>query len=201
MRVIAGHCKGRQLRSPPGERTRPILDRVKASLFDWLGARLALPGRLPAVHVCDLYCGAGSQGIEALSRGAASCSFVETDSSALKCLRENLERCGLVDRAVIVGRPAERLSLHARDGGGFGIIFLDPPYRESEAFAPKSAIWGVVSRLGREIAAEPGALLLWRHSDRFEPPGELPAAWLLVDRRSWGSMGVSMYQRPTEGSP
>ncbi len=201
MRVIAGHCKGRQLSSPRGERTRPILDRVKASLFDWLGARLAMPGQLPAVHFCDLYCGAGSQGIEALSRGAASCSFVETDKAALKCLQENLERCGVVDRAVIVAQPAERLGLRARDGGGFGLLFLDPPYRDSEAFAPNSPIWSVVSRLGREIATAPDALLIWRHADRFEPPGELPGRWMLLDRRTWGSIGVSMYRRPRQEAP
>lgn len=95
MRVISGTAKGRRLKSP-GTATRPITDRVKENLFNILGTRVL------DANVLDLFAGTGSVGIEALSRGARSATFVEVDRDALRALRENLELTRLADRAKIV---------------------------------------------------------------------------------------------------
>ena len=99
MRVIAGTARGRPLVAPRGAHTRPITDRVKETLFGILGDRV-LDARF-----LDLFAGSGSVGIEALSRGAASCDFVEHDRRAVAAIRENLERAGV----------AELASVHATD--------------------------------------------------------------------------------------
>src|SRR6266542_119913 len=110
MRVIAGSARGRPLVAPRGTGTRPITDRVKETLFGILGERV-----LDAA-VLDLYAGSGAIGIEALSRGAASCEFVEHDRPAVAAIRENLARAGVAEQASVhdmdvvryLERPAER---------------------------------------------------------------------------------------------
>lgn len=193
MRVIAGEFRGRTLTTPEGLSTRPILDRVKGSLFDWLGSRLALPGQLPPVNVCDLFCGAGSQGIEALSRGAAFCAFVETDPGALKCLRSNIAALKIADRCQIVNRPAESAVVTTPNGEGCSIVFVDPPYRLSEDVSPTGVMGRVIARIGREIPTRPEALMVWRHDDSVRLPSELPSGWTTIDRRTWGSNAITMY--------
>ena len=94
MRVIAGRFRGRTLDAPPGQSTRPITDRAKETLFNVLGHRFALPGCLPGFVVLDVFAGTGSLGLEALSRGAAACTFVEQDRRALRYLRQNIARLG-----------------------------------------------------------------------------------------------------------
>ena len=195
MRVISGRYKGTRLRTPPGQGTRPILDRVKGSLFDWLGSKLALPGQLPPLNACDLFCGGGSQGIEALSRGAAFCCFVENDRSALACLRANLDQLGIIETAVVVARPAESVTVSPPTDQGFGLIFLDPPYRLSEDVSKDSVMGRVLARVGTHVPVEPDALLLWRHADSCMLPKSVPGDWETVDRRSWGTMAMTMFQK------
>src|SRR5438105_755488 len=93
MRVITGEAKGRKLKAPKTVGTRPILDRVKTALFDILSTRVE------NARFLDLFGGTGSVGIEALSRGAASATFIELNSKVLKLLRENLQITGLAGRA------------------------------------------------------------------------------------------------------
>lgn len=195
MRVIAGRYKGSRLKTPPGFGTRPILDRVKASMFDWLGSRLAQPGSLPPVNTCDLFCGGGGQGIEALSRGAAFCAFVDKDRSALACLKENLNHLGIVETGVVIGGPAESVTIAPPPSRGFGLIFVDPPYRLSEDVSENSVMARVACRLGSQVLVEPDALLLWRHADSCMLPDVVPGEWKAVDRRSWGTMAITMFER------
>ena len=195
MRVISGQYKGRRLQSPRGLKTRPIADRVKAALFDWLGSRLAEPGRLPPVNVCDLFCGAGSQGIEAISRGAAFCAFVETDREALACLRRNLDQLGVIDEALIVDRSADCVTLEPPGDGLFDIIFVDPPYSMSEDVCESSIAGRVAAGIGTHIPTTPQAMVLWRHSDSCMLPAILPGGWQTVERRTWGTMAVTMLQK------
>jgi 16S rRNA (guanine966-N2)-methyltransferase len=158
MRVIAGTARGRPLVAPRGTATRPIADRVKETLFAILAERV-----LDAM-VLDLFAGSGAVGIEALSRGAAHCDFVEHDRRALASIRENLERAGVGDRATVhgedvlhyLGRPA---------GDRFGLVFLDPPYIERAILAP-------LERLVARLA--PDATVVVKHHWRTpipEPPG------------------------------
>jgi 16S rRNA (guanine966-N2)-methyltransferase len=158
MRVIAGSARGRPLVVPRGSATRPITDRVKETLFGILGERV-----LDAA-VLDLYAGSGAIGIEALSRGAASCDFVEHDRRALAAIRENLERAGVGEQAAIhamdVMRYLERPAEHR-----YGLVFLDPPYEERAILAP-------LERLADRLA--PGAAVVLKHHWRTpvpEPPG------------------------------
>lgn len=125
MRVIAGSARGRRLEAPHGRSVRPTADRVKEALFSVLGSRVALDGAV----LLDLFAGSGALGIEALSRGAASVTFVEQDAAARRALKANLEVCRLADRARIIGQPvrAALVGLAGR-GARFDGLFLDPPY-------------------------------------------------------------------------
>ncbi|MDH5372871.1 MAG: 16S rRNA (guanine(966)-N(2))-methyltransferase RsmD, partial [Acidimicrobiia bacterium] len=118
MRIIAGHAKGRRLRSPHGLATRPMMDRVREALFSSLGARI------PGSRVLDLYAGSGSLGLEALSRGAESSVFVEQGRAALDALRENVEMIGL-DGVVVAVDVASFLRSTPEQ---FDVVFVDPPY-------------------------------------------------------------------------
>jgi 16S rRNA (guanine966-N2)-methyltransferase len=164
-------------------------------MFDWLGARLALPGELPPICVLDLFCGAGSLGIEALSRGARFCAFVDSDPRATACLRENLDALGIGPEARIYGRAAENARPEAPGGTDFQLVFLDPPYRLSEDISRGSVLFRLLARLGAEVRVEPDALLLWRHDAHGELPAALPGGWRSVARRQWGNMAITMLER------
>ena len=154
MRVIAGTARGRPLVTPRGAHTRPITDRVKETLFGILADRVV------DARVLDLYAGSGSVGIEALSRGAASCDFVEHDRRAIASIRENLERAGVADDASVHAMDVMRY-LGGSGGERFGIAFMDPPYVERAILAP-------LERLVAHLA--PGAMVVVKHHWRTEIP-------------------------------
>jgi 16S rRNA (guanine966-N2)-methyltransferase len=163
MRVIAGTARGRPLVAPRGTATRPITDRVKETLFGILGDRVI------DARVLDLYAGSGSVGIEALSRGAASCAFVEHDRRAVAAIRENLDRAGVAEQAwVHVMDVVRYLDLSADDR--FELAFMDPPYEERAILAPLERLTGllapgatvVVKHHWRTPIPEPSGLARWR---------------------------------------
>ena len=158
MRVIAGSAGGRALVAPRGSSTRPITDRVKETLFGILGERVI------DATVLDLYAGSGAIGIEALSRGAGSCDFVERDRRAVAAIRENLERAGVGEHASVHALDVMRY-LEGPADGWYSLVFLDPPYEERAILAP-------LERLGDRLA--PGAAVVVKHHWRtpiLEPPG------------------------------
>lgn len=120
MRVIAGRLRGRPLIAPKGLATRPTADRTREALFSMLASRL---GSFEGLTAADLFAGSGALGIEALSRGAASCLFVEQDGAALDALRANLARLALAAEV----RPASVLALGPAPQP-IDLILLDPPY-------------------------------------------------------------------------
>lgn len=125
MRVIAGTARGTRLQVPTGTDVRPTSDRARERLFavldPWLGDAVCL----------DLFAGSGALGIEALSRGARSCVFVERDARAAAVVRDNLARTGLDDSAEVYTRPAAAaLATFAREGARFTLVLLDPPYAD-----------------------------------------------------------------------
>src|SRR5580692_6775643 len=122
MRVIAGRLGGRRLTAPRGMATRPTSDRVREALFSALGP-------LGGAAVLDLYAGTGALGIEALSRGAARATFVESARPALAALRDNLAALGLEGAARVLAMPVERAV--TRLGGAFDLVLADPPYAET----------------------------------------------------------------------
>ena len=119
MRVITGTARGTVLKTPAGMQTRPTAERVKEALFS------ALHYDLPGLHVLDLFAGTGQLGIEALSRGAAECVFIDRRPDAVRLIQENLALCKLADRARV--RQGDALP-YLRSGEKFDLVFLDPPY-------------------------------------------------------------------------
>jgi 16S rRNA (guanine966-N2)-methyltransferase len=119
VRIIAGKWRGRPLEAPPGLATRPTADRVRETLFSMLASRL---GSFEELRVADLFAGSGALGLEALSRGAAHATFVETDSVAVAAIRRNAQQFGA--SADVLSSSA--LSLPRAEP--FDVIFADPPY-------------------------------------------------------------------------
>jgi 16S rRNA (guanine966-N2)-methyltransferase len=122
MRIIAGRWRGRPLDAPPGNITRPTSDRAREGLFSMLASRL---GSFEDLQVADLFAGTGALGLEALSRGAAHCTFVEKDRIALDILRRNIDRLGAADKAEVRAQAVEHAPPPPRP---FDLVLLDPPY-------------------------------------------------------------------------
>ncbi len=125
MRIVGGVWRGRRLAAPPGNGTRPTADRVRQSLFDMLShAPWAGPDSVAGARVLDVFAGTGAFGLEALSRGAAAATFMESDPRALAALRANVAALGASSQSTIVAGDV----LRCPPGSRAGLIFLDPPY-------------------------------------------------------------------------
>lgn len=122
MRIIAGEWRGRKLVAPKGELTRPTADRTRETLFSMLASRL---GSFEGLSVADLFAGSGALGLEALSRGAGSCLFVEQDSAAIKAIRSNIDAFEARARSTV--QQASVMSLGPAKQP-HDLILLDPPY-------------------------------------------------------------------------
>lgn len=180
MRIIAGTAKAMKLSAPEGFGTRPVLDRVKESWFNVIGRRLE------GARVLDLYAGVGSLGLEALSRGAESCVFVESDGECAKLLRMHVERARFTDRAEArETRVGGALADLSRGRERFDLVFVDPPFELSrdDGFYAEG---GVLARAG-EILAPEGLLMLRReHAGEKDAGFPTPGNLALADRRTWG---------------
>ena len=125
MRVISGSTRGLKLLSPEGLHTRPTTDRIKETLFNIMQPDIYLSDFL------DLFSGSGAIGIEALSRGAGICVFVDNAASSTKIITKNIEAAHVSDRAFVLKSDVfEALSDLGKKGKTFDIIFMDPPYAE-----------------------------------------------------------------------
>ncbi len=187
MRVIAGRAKGRRLKGPPRRPrrdssggARPTSDLLRGAMFSALASLGADMSR-----VLDLYAGSGALGIEALSRGAAHCDFVERDASACNVIKENLRLTGFEAEAKVhccsAVRALERLE------GPYTLVLADPPYADTGAIA-------VLRLLAASALVEVGkTLVVLEHSGREEPPGEL-GPFSLVKARRHGDSAVSIYR-------
>ena len=122
MRIIAGQWRGRPLDAPAGTATRPTSDRAREGLFSMLASRL---GSFEDLQVADLFAGTGALGLEALSRGAAHCTFVEKERTVLDTLKRNVARLGAAEKADIRAQAVEHAPPPPRP---FDLIMMDPPY-------------------------------------------------------------------------
>jgi len=148
MRIIAGEWRGRPIEAPAGSATRPTRDRVREALFSMLASRL---GTFEGLRVADLFAGSGALGLEALSRGAAYCTFVATDRAAIEALRRHLEKLGAGDRAEVRAQSA----LHGLPGP-FDLVLMDPPY--ASGLGPQAlAALGDALAPGAWVSLETGA--------------------------------------------
>ncbi len=181
MRVLAGTLKGQRLTTPRGRTTRPTADQVRIACLDTL-----MPF-LTAGSFLDLFAGAGGVGIEALSRGAPSATFVEQDGAALRALRDNVERLGLADRAhVLRGDAARAVSALGTQGARFAVVFLDPPYASDRATPALEAVAGAVILV-------PGAVVVIQHGTKT-PPAESPGALSRWKTRRFGETTLTFFR-------
>lgn len=179
MRVITGIARGRKLKELPGLETRPTTDKVKESLFNII--QFELEGR----RVLDLFGGTGQLGIEALSRGAARCTFVDQRREAAALIRENLKLCGLSGQSRVV--QGEALAFLSGCRETFDVILLDPPY-EGELL-PRAL--EAITRF--DILSEHGIMVCESAADRLLPPVEPPYEQGREYR--YGKIKLTVYRR------
>jgi len=181
MRVIAGQYRGRKLLPARATDIRPVTDRVKESIFNILQARLPLE----AIFVLDLFAGTGALGIEALSRGAAHATFVDSSAQSLKILATNIAALGCESRCSVIKADAMRFveKTHER----FDLIFADPPYAYPLTAEMPRRIFS------RELLKNKGFLII-EHSAATEFP-ESPLYRQLM-RKGFGQTKVSFFSHP-----
>lgn len=174
MRVVAGRLRGRRIESPRGDTTRPTTDKVREAVFNALGSLDIIDGG----RVVDLFAGTGALGIEALSRGAAHCTFVERDRGALDVLRQNISTLGLSEQATVISGDATSL---ANAGIECDVLLADPPY----GFATWQALLNQVHASVAVIESD-------------DPIGEI-AGWETVRERRYGGTIVTFLKRKNYG--
>jgi 16S rRNA (guanine966-N2)-methyltransferase len=173
MRVVAGTARGRRLQAPPGSDTRPTSDRVREAIFNALHSL----GALLDARVADLFAGSGALGIEALSRGASSCTFVEHDRAAIAVIETNLAHCGLAG-GTVAGADVMRWLERPRER--FDLVLADPPY----AFEDWPTLLG---------ALDTGLAVL--ESNR---PIEPPSGWVVTRSKHYGGTVVTFVARAAQ---
>ncbi|MEX0700930.1 MAG: RsmD family RNA methyltransferase [Planctomycetales bacterium] len=196
MRIVAGKYRRRKLRTNPGLVTRPITDRAKELLFENLG------GELPPLRVADVFAGTGTLGLEALSRGAASVVFIESDRKAHALLEENVRMLGIEDEALCWRADVFRCSFRPKGVESllpYDLVFFDPPYRMVPDIAPGSPLYKSLERLAREGVTSPGAELILRTPIRTE--FELPPQWVRHDALGISNMEMHRFRKGPGGTP
>ena len=181
MRVITGLAKGRRLEELPGLSTRPTTDRVKEGLFSAI--QFDIEGR----RVLDLFAGTGQLGIEALSRGAAFCDFVDSAPAALKVVQRNVKICGFEDRAACHGKDFNAFLTGRRER--YGLIFLDPPYASGNLERGLERITTI------DIVVENGIIVCESPADHTLP--DLPAPYEKGREYRCGAVKFTLYRRRT----
>jgi 16S rRNA (guanine966-N2)-methyltransferase len=180
-RVIAGTARGIRL-AAPGPATRPLGDRVKQTLFAVVDADLR------DARVLDLFAGSGSAGIEALSRGARSATFVERDRDAARVIGDNLGRTHLAARAVVVRAEAiDWLAARAASDEPWDVVIVDPPYAETDLLAR------ALEALARPGIVAPGGRVVAKHFWRDAPPARIGLLASERERR-FGETALTFYR-------
>ncbi len=188
MRIIAGTKRGMKLFSPEGRVTRPITDRVKESLFNVLRNYDLLAG----ARVADLFCGVGSLGLEALSRGAASVTFVEQDAEVLAILEKNIAKAGFGSQSRVVRASAFRVGAPVDPvGPRYDLVFVDPPYATTQEVDEHSSLAELLRVLQDQVVPR-GVVVVRTH--RSTPVLEDYGPFHAVDRRQWGTMSIVLLQ-------
>lgn len=186
MRIIAGEFGGRRLGTPPGEGTRPMLDRVREAVFSTLG------DRVPGAHVLDLFAGTGSLGLEALSRGASHVRFFESDRRMAAVLRANVQALGVEERCEVIVRDA--LDARSWGEGPFDLLFLDPPYPVVREGPGRKRVLAALQTWFTRFAA-PGAVALLHAPRHALAAREFPAG-AVTDERVYGTNAIWYVEAP-----
>ena len=178
MRVISGSARGRKLKEPAGLDIRPTSDMVKESVFNII--QFDIEGR----RVLDLFAGTGQFGIEALSRGAGSVVFVDSDPESVKLIRENVKLCGFSDSSTIYCRDAIR---YIKGDEKYDLVFIDPPY-----FTPLAAL-----AVGKIIEFDKlytnGIIICETRAGSILP--EVSPPYFMQKEYKYGSVKITRYER------
>jgi 16S rRNA (guanine966-N2)-methyltransferase len=187
MRLTGGSDRGRRLKAPRGQRTRPTAAKVREAIFNILGPP-------PDGAVLDLFAGTGSLGLEALSRGAKRAVFIERDRPALAVLRQNLRELGAESRGTVIAADVRtgirRLAASKSSSDGFSEerfswVFMDPPYaNETEA---------ILAELSDRDLLAGCAVVIVEHDKRHRPPASIGGLFLTL-RREYGDTELSFYR-------
>jgi 16S rRNA (guanine966-N2)-methyltransferase len=180
MRIIAGAFRGRRLHTPKSNRIRPTIDRVREAVFS------IISGQVRGAKVLDLFAGTGAMGLEALSRGANYCFFVDNGGEAVSLIRENVQLCAAQDSSRVIKEPvASAIRRLGSENELFDLIFMDPPY--GQGYIERTLeIVGAVARNDALVIAE--------HHIKDKPP-LVPEIWQKDRERRYGDTLISVYSR------
>lgn len=181
MRIVSGEFRGKAIKAPAGSATRPTSDRARQAIFNIL-EHAPWSNGVREARVIDLFAGSGALGLEALSRGAAFCLFVETDEAARGAIRENVDAMHLFGRTRVHRRDATELGVRpGADGPAFDLAFLDPPYAKGLGET-------ALARLAEGGWLKPGAVVVFERGAE-EPPFAVEG-FEELDARQYGAARV-----------
>ncbi|KQL54742.1 16S rRNA (guanine(966)-N(2))-methyltransferase RsmD [Heyndrickxia shackletonii] len=184
MRVISGSCKGKSLKSVPGNQTRPTTDKVKEAIFNMIGPYFS--GGIGL----DLFAGSGGLGIEAMSRGLDKVIFVDRDIQAFQTVKSNIKLCGFEEQSEIFRNDSERaLKALIKRQISFDVIFLDPPYKKQKLVDLLQMISDA------KMLSENGSIVC-EHSSDLELPNSI-GDFISVKTAKYGIIGLSIFQLDT----
>ncbi len=191
MRITGGIYRSRLLRAPRGNETRPTSDRVRQALFGSLEAAGALRG----AKVLDLYAGTGALSFEALSRGAAHATLVESSRDAVTAIRANVDTLGVSDRTLVLATDIARVVRRLSGQGPFDLVLADPPWALVDSGdAPRA----IVEILGAVLLSASARFVL-EHAARSDPP--VLGALAPDETRRYGDTALSIYKPAILGRP
>lgn len=176
MRIISGRFGGRKIETPDGKRTHPMSERIRNAMFNSLG------DSVKGARVLDAFAGSGAVGIEAISRGADSITFIEKDRVAQRVIAENIATLGIADDAKLI-KASVSSWMDTYDGEPFDLIFVDPPYHDPQ-FSTAMRLIGLL---------KPGALMVLSRPGRSESPTK-PGV-VVVDNRSYGDAALTYFRK------
>lgn len=177
VRIIAGQYGGRKIEAPDGRRTHPMGDRPRSALFN------IIQGELDGARVLDAFAGTGALGFEALSRGAASVTFIERDRIAQKVLASNISLLGVEEKTKLIRTSVANWLSTTDHESQYDLIFADPPYHDTQ-LSTVSQLFGLLKPGALMVLSVPGS------SERPTKPGVV-----VVDNRSYGTASLIFYRR------
>jgi len=175
MRIISGQFKGRKLKTLEGMNTRPTADRVKEALFNILG------NKTYDAKILDLFAGSGALGLEALSRGASYCTFVDSSKDAISIIKENIKLCKQEENSKVINKDYVEALRLLKDK--FDIIFVDPPYSKGIELTVLKNI--------KEILSDDGIIVI--ETDKSDILDDEINGFLKYDTRKYGRTIISFY--------
>jgi 16S rRNA (guanine966-N2)-methyltransferase len=186
MRVVSGRLRGRKIKAVPSTGTRPVLERVRTALFDTLAPDL------PGASVLDAFAGTGSLGIEALSRGAASCTFLDIGQAALETLRFNVKNLEIQNESEV--RKSDAFAFVRHTKRSFDLVLIAPPQYEG--------LWSEMLHLiaERPDVVSPGGLLVTQIDPKEYLPGHIPqmTQFTLEKNKRYGNTLILIFRRSSD---